>query len=97
MRLTPHRRSKDNLPSLSHIKVSVTSPGRLLVIIVFVEVLSNIGNNNVRRPGNALSLVTGIIAAGLYGNIGISYALPGFCFGTRVLILSVLQRWSIST
>ncbi|KAG6865181.1 hypothetical protein C0991_004624 [Blastosporella zonata] len=45
--------------------------------------------------GNALSLVTGIIAAGLYGNIGISCVICSASdWGTDI---EILQRLSIST
>ncbi|KAG6812379.1 hypothetical protein H0H92_003192, partial [Tricholoma furcatifolium] len=49
--------------------------------------------------GNALSLVSGIIAAGLYGNIGLSASLPNFLMImgahqiTEVMYINVVEGW----
>jgi hypothetical protein len=61
--------SKDNLHYHSHSKELPNSPGKALVRLArhfFEESVKSF------HPGNVIILITGIISAGLFGNIGIS-------------------------
>lgn len=43
--------------------------------------------------GNVLALITGIIAAGLYGNIGISTSVTLFPASRSLSLGCLIQRW----